>query len=139
VRKRNVVSFNKADGVPVGDGLRRGNCSSSLPLSCRGGEGRWEGRLRSSSGGSCSDGGGSSSTCASKLEASLPLLSMAGAAANLRQPPGWRLYFVLAAGAWRLVTTKWFVPGGLQVSGGDGLVPESGVRALAPRSSTEIS
>jgi hypothetical protein len=110
VRKRNTVSFNKVGGVPIGDGLRRGSCNSSLPLSCRGGKGRREreasfflGRY---------GGGGSSVTCASKLEASLALLSMAGAAANVRQPPSRRLYLVLAAGARHLVTTKWFVPGG---------------------------
>lgn len=40
VRKRSIVSFNKADGVLAGDGLRGGSCSSSQPMSCRGGEGR---------------------------------------------------------------------------------------------------
>jgi hypothetical protein len=60
----------------------------------------------------------------------------AGMAAYL-QPLDRRLFF-LAAGARHLAPTKWFVPGGFEVSSGDGATPERGVRALAPYSSVAM-
>jgi hypothetical protein len=41
----------------------------------------------------------------------------------------------LVAGARRVDSTKWFVPGGFQVSSGDGVTVELGVRAFASCSS----
>lgn len=76
---------------------------------------------------------GSSSSSSNTRTACLLPRSSAGMAATL-QPPVWRT-FLQAAGAQRLVSSKWFVPGGPMASSGDGGSLDLGVQAYAPCSS----
>jgi hypothetical protein len=63
-----------------------------------------------------------------------PLRSSAGKAAPV-QPPMRRPFIVAAAGARRVLATKWFVPSGLEVPIGGNSSPEEGIRATFPCSS----
>lgn len=63
---------------------------------------------------------------------------LAGMAAHL-QPPRWRPFFALFAGARRLSTAKWFVPGGGETAGGFAASPEVCHRAFQHRISTAAS
>jgi hypothetical protein len=83
--------------------------------------------LCSSSNDAFLEGGGSTSTHATKLEASSPLLSLVSMVAHQQQPLDRRLFSGLAAGARRFVATKWCVPSGFEVTSNDGCSPERGI------------